>query len=105
MVTKRQKLVTDALLALIPQAPLADTTQIRALANREHMRTLPVERAIWLATVTHMRHNHTAYHALLADGYDRDTARHFVLDETNDVLQHWHSRRFVDDDDIDNEDV
>lgn len=96
MPTKRQSQVTAALEALIPLAPLDDTLDIRALANRQHMRGLPVEKAIWLATVTHIRHVHTDYHALLADGYDRDTARHFVLDEINAKLEHWHSARRVD---------
>lgn len=84
-------MVSEALESLIPHAPLSETTEIKALANREHMRGLPVSRAIWLSTVTHIRHAHTAYHELLADGYDRDAARHFVLEETNDVLESWGS--------------
>lgn len=99
MATRRQTLLADALHSLIPMAPLSDTTEIRALANREHMRGLPVARAIWLATVTHIRHVHTDYHALLADGYDRDAARHFIIEDTNAVLGAWGSRHRLNADD------
>ena len=95
MSTKRQTLVSQALLQLIPFAPLEDTVAIRALANRQHMRGLPVDRAIWLSTTTYIRHNLTDYHALLADGYDRDTARFFIIDDMNAVLARWQATRFV----------
>lgn len=95
MATKRQTLISQALAQLVPYAPLDDTLAIRELANREHMRGLPVDRAIWLSTATHVRHNHTDYHDLLADGYDRDTARFFVVDAMNEVLENWQSTRFV----------
>lgn len=99
MATRRQTLITQALNQLIPYAPLEDALEIRALANREHMRGLPVDRAVWLCATTHIRHTHTDYHDLLADGYDRDTARFFVVDAMNDVLERWQSTRFVSADD------
>lgn len=95
MATRRQTLVTQALAQLVPYAPLEDTLEIRALANREHMRGLPVERAVWLSATTYIRHTHTDYHALLADGYDRDTARFFVVDAMNAVLERWQATLFV----------
>ena len=30
---------------------------------------------------------------LLAQGYDRDSARHFVADEMTEILSHWGVRR------------
>ena len=30
---------------------------------------------MWLATVAHVRHQHTEYEKLLEEGYDRDAAR------------------------------
>ncbi|MCR6632880.1 MAG: DUF2293 domain-containing protein [Magnetospirillum sp.] len=42
-----------------------------------------------------MRHTYTEYGDLLAEGYDRDSARHFVLDDINRVLAEWGCRRRV----------
>lgn len=98
MATQRQREVSKALAGLVPYAPLSETEAIRALANRPHMRELPVPTAVWLAVVTHVRHELTDYHALLADGYDRETARHFVIDDMNAVLRSWQATRFVDGD-------
>lgn len=103
MATHRQRLVQKALELFVPMAPLEDTISIKALAARPHMRELKVETAVWLAIVTHVRHNHTDYHALLDDGYDRDSARHFVLDDMNAVLQRWQATRFVDGSETDDE--
>ncbi len=53
------------------------------------------ESAAWLSLVAYVRHVMTDYDALLAEGYDVDSARHFVLDETNAVLEDWGVRRRV----------
>ena len=50
------------------------------------MKTLPPTIAVWLATVAHVRHAHTDYEQLLAEGYDRDSARFFVIERINEVL-------------------
>ncbi|TXM89282.1 DUF2293 domain-containing protein, partial [Methylobacterium sp. WL103] len=42
-----------------------------------------------LALVAYARHVFTDYDDLLAEGYDRDSARHFVLDALNAVLAGW----------------
>ena len=49
--------------------------------------------AAWLSLVAYVRHTFTDYDALLAQGYDRDSARHFVADEMAEVLSHWGVRR------------
>ena len=82
-------------------APYADTEAIRADAGRQHMKTLPPAIAVWLATVAHVRHQHTDYEKLLAEGYDRDSARFFVIDQTNAVLTRWRATRLLDPDDED----
>ena len=79
--------------------PLEDALAIKTLVGRPHMRGLPADRAVWLATVTHIRHTQTDYDALMDDGYDRDAARFFVADAINDVLRQWQATRFVDADD------
>ncbi|TIW17471.1 MAG: DUF2293 domain-containing protein, partial [Mesorhizobium sp.] len=57
--------------------------------------------AVWLATIAHVRHAHTDYEKLLAEGYDRDSARFFVIDETNAVLTRWRATRLLEEDDED----
>lgn len=94
--TGRQKALAKALTALIPLAPYSDAEAIREAAGARHMRDLPPSVALWLATVAHIRHQHTAYDELLADGYDRDSARHFVLEEVNAVLTRWRATRLLD---------
>ncbi|TIR83698.1 MAG: DUF2293 domain-containing protein, partial [Mesorhizobium sp.] len=44
---------------------------------------------------------HTDYDKLLAEGYDRDSARFFVIDETNEVLTRWRATRLLEEDDED----
>ena len=63
------------------------------------MRTLPPGIAAWLATVAHIRHQHTDYDQLLAEGYDRDAARFFVVDAINRVLTRWRATRLLEPDD------
>ncbi len=98
MATERRKAIARGLTLLIPQAPFADAEAIREAAGARHMRDLPPSVALWLATVAHVRHQHTAYDELLADGYDRDSARHFVLEEVNAVLTRWRATRLLEED-------
>jgi hypothetical protein len=51
------------------------------------------EGAAWLSLVAYVRHAFTDYDALLAQGYDRDSARHFVAEEMSEVLRGWGVRR------------
>lgn len=99
--TARQKAVARALTLLLPAASYSDTEPIRAAALESRFRSLPASVAVWLATVAHVRHVHTEYDALLADGYDRDAARFFVVDTINDVLTRWRATRLLDAEDPD----
>jgi hypothetical protein len=51
------------------------------------------ETAAWLSLVAYARHVFTDYDDLLAQGYDRDSARHFVTDDITTTLQGWGVRR------------
>lgn len=93
--TGRQKALARALTALIPLAPYADAEAIREAAGQRKLRELPPSIAVWIATVTHVRHEHSDYDALLDDGYDRDSARHFVINQMNAVLTTWRATRLV----------
>lgn len=99
--TGRQKSIAKALTVLLPMAPYADIEKIRTAAGAPHLKALPASIAVWLATVAHIRHAHTDYEKLLAEGYDRDSARFFVIDEINAWLTKWRATRLLDPDDDD----
>ena len=93
--TNRRRAIAKALTLLLPGAPYADIETIRAEAGSKHMKELPPTIAVWLATVAHVRHQHTDYDQLLAEGYDRHAARFFVIDRTNEVLTSWRATRLL----------
>jgi hypothetical protein len=97
--TGRRRAIAKALTALLPMAPYADMEKIRSDAGAVHMKTLPPTIAVWLATIAHVRHMHTDYERLLAEGYDRDSARFFVIGQTNAMLTRWRATRLLDSDD------
>ena len=99
--TERRRAIDKALTLLIPMAPYIDAEQIRQDAGARHMKTLPPSIAVWLATVAHVRHQHTDYDSLMDEGYDRNAARFFVLDDVNAVLTTWRATRLLDPDDSD----
>ena len=99
--TNRQRAIAKALTALLPLAPYIDAEKIRADASQPHLKTLPPSLAVWLATVAHIRHVHTEYERLLGEGYDRESARFFVIDQINDVLTRWRATRLLDPDNED----
>lgn len=96
--TARQRAIAKALTLLLPAAPYSDIEAIRAAALAAHLRSLPASVAVWLAAIAHVRHAHSSYEALLEDGYDRDSARFFVVDEINETLTRWRATRLLDPD-------
>lgn len=97
--TGRRRAIAKALTALLPAAPYADMEKIRADAGSLHMKSLPPSIAVWLATIAHVRHAHTDYEKLLGEGYDRESARFFVIGQTNAALTRWRATRLLDPDD------
>jgi hypothetical protein len=93
--TMRQKAIAKSLTLLLPAVPYSDSEPIRAAALAPHMKTLPPSTAVWLATVAHVRHAHTDYDTLRDDGYDKDSARFFVLDAINSKLTEWRATRLL----------
>lgn len=91
--TKKQKLQRDALRELIPLAPFADFDAIHRAMRARHMANLDIKAAAFLAAVAHIRHQHTDYDELRDAGYDHESARHFILEDTNAVLEEWGSAR------------
>ncbi len=98
----RREAVTAALLRLAPRLPEFEAGAVldRALAS-PGLRGAAPETAAWLCLVAYARHVFTEYDALLDDGYDRDSARHFVRDELNAALGAWGVRRQVSDEETD----
>ena len=59
------------------------------------LRKGPPETALFLSMTAYIRHVFTDYDALLTDGYDLDSARHFVADDINGKLAEWGVKRRV----------
>ena len=62
------------------------------------LRTAAPENAAWLSLVAYIRHVFTEYDDLLAQGYDQDSARFFVVEEIDAVLEGWGATRRVGED-------
>ncbi len=92
----RRTLVTEALMRLAPRLPEFEAEAVvdRALRSPGLRGAVP-ENAAWLALTAFARHAFTEYDDLLYEGYDRDSARHFVLDDMNAMLAEWGCRRRV----------
>ncbi len=91
----RQRAIKDAMRALVPQAPFGDFSAIFDHVKSRHMNDLSPVDAVWLTTISHIRHRHTDYDQLRDDGYDEASARHFVLAAINEVLSNWGSSRLL----------
>jgi hypothetical protein len=94
--TQRNLELRRRLRALAPLIPLADSEPVLARAAKLMRDDLTMGAALWLAMVAHVRHRHTAYDELLAEGYDRDAARHFVVEETDETLRRWGCTKQID---------
>ena len=86
--------IEDALRRLAPRIPRHEFGAVvdHALDSRG-LRTATPETAAWLSLVAYVRHSLTEYDDLLAQGYDQDSARHFVAEEIARVLAAWDVRR------------
>jgi len=88
---RRQKHVTEILRNLLPLVPLSDFNEIKQKALAGHLRHLPPTIAARQAITSCIRHQHTDYDQLLSEGYDANSARHFVLEQMNETLEIWGS--------------
>ena len=57
------------------------------------LRQAPPETAAWLSLVAYVRHALTEYDDLLEQEYDHDSARFFVADQIDAILNNWGVRR------------
>jgi len=86
--------IASALRHLAPRLPAHEfDAVIDHAVDSPGLRVASPENAAWLSLVAYARHTMTDYDALLAEGYDRDSARFFVADELADLLAGWGVRR------------
>ena len=92
--------IEDALRHFAPRIPKHEFGAVldHALDSRG-LRSATPETAAWLSLVAYVRHALTEYDDLLVQGYDQDSARHFVADEMRWVLAEWGVRRPLSTDD------
>jgi hypothetical protein len=96
----RRAALASALRHLAPKIPAHEFSAVIDHAlDSEGLKSAAPESAAWLSLVAYARHVFTDYDALLAQGYDRDSARHFVAAELEAVLKDWGVRRGLDADD------
>jgi hypothetical protein len=97
----RRESIEAALRRLAPAIPDHECSAIvdHAMDSRG-LRTASPETAAWLSMVAYIRHQLTEYDDLLAQGYDTDSARFFVLDDINAILGEWKVRRRIDANDM-----
>lgn len=90
----RRLSIEGALRRLAPKIPRHEFGAVTDHAlDSAGLRTASPEAAAWLSLVAYVRHTLTEYDELMAQGYDRDSARHFVGDAIEAVLQGWGVRR------------
>jgi hypothetical protein len=92
----RREAIECAVRILAPRIPRHEFEAVtdHALSSRGLHAASP-EKAAWLSLTTYIRHGLTDYDNLLEDGYDVESARFFVLDDMNAVLEEWGSPRRV----------
>jgi len=86
----RRDAIAAALRLLLPRAPERDMRAIAEQATHSRgLRSGKPPAVAWLSAVAWIRHNLTDYDALLADGYDAASARHFTAAAIDAVLAEW----------------
>ncbi len=96
----RREAIESAVRILAPRIPRHEFESVtdHALGSRG-LHTASPEAAAWLSLVAYIRHRLTDYDSLLDEGYDQDSARFFVLDDINAILEGWGSPRRVESED------
>jgi hypothetical protein len=96
----RREAIEAALRQLAPKIPPHEFGAVTDHAlDSEGLASAEPAEAAWLSLVAYVRHVFTDYGELLTQGYDRDSARHFVAAEMKAVLRGWGVRRPLGSDD------
>ena len=96
----RREAIESAIRVLAPRIPKHEFESVtdHALGSRG-LYTASPETAAWLSITAFIRHRLTDYDNLLDEGYDMESARFFVLEDMNAILEEWGSPRRVQADD------
>ncbi len=88
--------IEQAVFLLAPRIPEFEAGAIadHAMDSRGLSAASP-EAAAWLSLVAFVRHALTEYDALLEEGYDHESARHFVAADIQAVLSDWGVERLL----------
>ncbi len=87
--TKRSE-IEQALRLLAPRIPDYEAGAIADHAmDSRGLNCASAQTAAWLSMVAFVRHALTEYDSLLEEGYDQESARHFVAAEIQSVLAEW----------------
>ncbi len=87
--TKRSD-IEQALRVLAPRIPDFEAGAIADHAmDSRGLNCASAQTAAWLSMVAFVRHALTEYDSLLEEGYDLESARHFVAAEIQAVLTEW----------------
>ena len=90
----RRRSVEAALRHLAPRLPRFEFgAAVDHALQSPGLATAVPETAAWLSLVAVIRHTLTEYDALLAEGYDVESARFFVRDAIVDRLRAWGVKR------------
>ena len=86
--------IEEALRRLAPKIPPHEFgAVIDHACDSAGLKAASAESAAWLSLVAYLRHAFTDYDELLAQGYDRDSARFFVAGDMQALLEDWGVRR------------
>ncbi len=92
MATRKE--IENALRHLAPDVPDHEFGAIADHAmDSPGLRNAAPETAAWLSMVSFIRHVLTEYDSLLEEGYELESARHFVMSDMQAVLKEWGVRR------------
>ncbi len=82
--------IEQAVRVLAPQIPEFEAGAIadHAVCSRGLCTAAP-QTAAWLSMVAFVRHALTEYDSLLEEGYDQESARHFVAADIRAILSEW----------------
>lgn len=95
----RRDAIEAALLRLAPKIPPHERMAVADHAiDSKGLRTASPETAAWLSLTAYVRHVLTEYEDLLEQGYDEESARHFVAADMDEVLGEWGVRRRIQED-------
>src|SRR5262245_4643386 len=95
----RRSDIEAALKRLAPRIPSHEFMAVTDHAmDSLGLRQASPETAAWLSLTAYVRHAFTDYDDLMDQGYDTESARHFVAEAMDETLADWGVRRRIADD-------